>query len=200
MLALLRAVDLALDELVDERRNLGVAAGALQRAQLEAQRRGVRARFLAQRLQHRERVERPPLLELHLGIEHQPRHREARRLRDRAGEVRLGRREVARVERRARRDQRGNPGARGNVERLLGELSRLAVAAFEQRDDRRIELRARRALLLAAAHRAHFARQGRRPEREPQQRVAGRRNRATMSTSSRLSDSSTRYGGATNST
>ena len=48
-LALAHAVHLALHQLIDERRNLGVAAGALQRAQLEAQRGGVRARLLAQR-------------------------------------------------------------------------------------------------------------------------------------------------------
>ena len=101
--AFLGAVDLALDQLVDQRGDLGVAAGGAQRPQLQPQRGGVRAGLLAQRGQVGQRLGRAPLLELHLGLEHQPRHREAVHLRVRAREQRRGAVEIARFHRRARR-------------------------------------------------------------------------------------------------
>ena len=77
VIAFLRSVDLALHELIDEWRNFAIAACGLQRAELEPQRGRVRSRLLPQLPQHRERVERPTLLELHLRVEHHPRHGEA---------------------------------------------------------------------------------------------------------------------------
>ena len=69
---------------------------------LEAQRRGVRARLLAQGAQRCERFERLALLELHLRFEHQARHGEACNRRVGAREERLGDAELARRDSRAR--------------------------------------------------------------------------------------------------
>ena len=155
-LAFPHAVHLALDELIDERRDLGVATGALQRAQFEPQRGGVRARLLAQRAEDGERFERLALLQLHLGFEHQPRHREARHRRIGTREQRLGGGELAGGDRRSRAEQRRQARRLRYRERFLGELPRAAEAALEQRDDRRILLRARALLMLPLPVPAHF--------------------------------------------
>ncbi len=172
VIAFVGAVHLPLHELIDERRDLRVASRALQRAKLEPKRRGVRAGLLAQRLQHGERVERPPLLELHLGVEHHSRHGEASGLRRMAGKCASAVAIVARVERGAGRNQRRDAGRIRNLERFLRELARLPVAPLEQRDDRGVELRPHPRLPLAAAHRAHLGRQPRRTGRDAHERIA----------------------------
>ena len=150
-LAFRRSVHLALDELIDERRDLRVATGGLQCAQFEAQRGGMRAGLLAQHAEDAERFERLALLQLHLGFEHQPRHREARHRRVGSREQRLGGGELAGGDGRARAEQRGQARRLRNRQRLLRELPRAAEATLEQRDDRRILLRPARAPAAAAA-------------------------------------------------
>ena len=133
-----RAVGLALDELIDERRDLGVATGGLQRAQLEAQRGRVRACFLAQCAENAERLERVSLLQFHLGLQHQPRDREARHRRVGSREQRLGGRELPGGDGRASAEQCRQARGLRNAQRLLRELPGPAEAALQQRDDRRV--------------------------------------------------------------
>ncbi len=171
-LALACAVCLALDELVDDRRNLGVAAGTLQRAQLETQRRGVRAGFLAQRLQNGKRFARLTLLELQLGFEHQSRHGEALGLGVRPREHRLRCAELARVDRGTGTEQRRKPGRARNRQRLLGVLACATVSAFEQRDHRRVLFRAGAIALLLAPVCANFFGQREGPADDAEQQIA----------------------------
>ena len=172
IIAFLRSVRLAPHELIDQRGNFTVTPRALQRAQLEPQRRRVRARLLFQCLELRQRFERPPLLQVHLGVEHQTRDCQAARLHGGSGEVRFGRREVARVERCPRRHQRDEPGRSRDGEAFLRELTCLAIASFEQRDDSGIELRPCASFPLPAPELPDVARQRRHAQREPQQRIA----------------------------
>ena len=125
------------------------------------------SRLLAQRLEQPERFLRLALIQRHLGLQHQPRHREARRLRVGASEQRLGRLEVAHVDRGARGDDRIQARRSWNLQRLLGVLTRLAVAPFEQRYHRRILLRPRTLDLLLAPPLAHRRRKLHRPGDEP---------------------------------
>ena len=86
-------------------------------------------------------------------------------------EQRLGLRELAHVDGGARAEQRGQPARLRHRERFVGELARLAVAAFEQRDDRRILLAARALDVAAAPALAHLRRHPRDARREAQQQV-----------------------------
>ena len=170
-LALAHAVDLALHELIDERRNLGIAAGPLQRAQFEPQCRGVRARFLAQHAEDGESFERLALLQLHFGFEHQSRHRETRHRRIGARQKRLRGGELAGGDGGPRAEQRRQSRRVRYRERFLGELPRAAEAALEQRDESRIMLRAGALLMLALPVDAHFFRQPQRAPDDAQQHV-----------------------------
>ena len=155
--ALRRVVDLALDQLVDDRRNLGEAPRGGERAHLQSQRRSVQARLALELRELLERDARLVLLQRHVRLEHEPGHRRgsARPHPDVRAAPRP--REIAHVDRRARAEQRGQPARLRDGERFLGELPRLAVAALEQRDDRGILLAARAIEVAPAAALAHLA-------------------------------------------
>ena len=106
--ALCGVVDLALYELFDQHRNLAVPSRCLQRAQFEPQRSGVQPRFLAKLRKTHQGVARTPSFQRRLGFEHQPRDGETRQLRFRTCERRIDGVEVARLERRASRDERSD--------------------------------------------------------------------------------------------
>ncbi len=161
--ALRRIVDAALDQLIDQRRDFRLPAGRRERPQLEPERRGVQSRVALQFAQLAQRVAGLSALQRRFRGQHEARHREAAHARIRSAEVRQRRVEFAAVDRRARADQRRNAGRMGNRERLVRDLARLAVAAFEQRHDRRILLRARALDVAAAPGLLHFARQARDP-------------------------------------
>ena len=131
----------------------------------------MQARLAAEFGQLLERRARLLLLERHVGLEHQARHRQARRAGVRSREQRFGRVELVHVDGRARPDQRRQARRLRNRERLLRELARLAVPPFEQRDDRRILLAARAFDVAPAAALAHLARQPRDPPADAQQQV-----------------------------
>ena len=90
---------LALDQLIEQRRNLRPSPRRLQRAQFQPQRRRVHARFLAQLLQQPQRFQRLAVLERNLRGEHKPRHGKALRLRVGGREEPLRRVEVADIDR-----------------------------------------------------------------------------------------------------
>ncbi len=103
----LRAVEhFAPDQLIEQRRDVGPAPRCLQAAQLQTQRRRMHAGFAPQLAQRIERALRLSLLERDFGKQHQPGDRQARRLRVRAAEHRLGRIEIANVDGGARADNR----------------------------------------------------------------------------------------------
>jgi hypothetical protein len=147
--ALLGLVHLALDELIDERRDVAVPSGRAQRAQLEPQRRRVQSRFAAQIGEACERFAGLSALQRDLRLEHETRHREARHLCIGPREQRERCVVVAHVERRARADQRRHGRRLRDLQRLAGVLTGLAAAAFDQRDDRRVEAGPRALQLLA---------------------------------------------------
>ncbi len=164
-------VDLAFRELIQQRGHLRVAPRLHERAQLESQRRRVRAGIALELRQSRERFRGSALLERKLGLEHQPRHAQARRLRVRTSEQRSRSGEIARLERCTRADQCSESGRMRNRERFLGGLARAAVAPFEQSDQRRILLASRALDMLRLAVLAHLARQPRKARCESQQHV-----------------------------
>ena len=152
-------------------RNFRRTSGRRQRAQFEPLRGRVQPRLATQLGEARERVGRLSALERELRLEHEARHREIRRMRIGPLEHRGRRGEVARFERGARADQRRHGRRLRNRERFLRELARLAVAAFEQRDDRGILLGAKALELAPAPSLAHFLRQLRKAHRRADQRV-----------------------------
>ena len=104
--ALRRIVDLALDQLIDQRRDFRLAAGRRERPQLEPQRRGVQSRLALQFAQLAQRVAGLSALQRRFRGQHEARHRQAADARIRSAEVRSAPRRSRAVDRRARADQR----------------------------------------------------------------------------------------------
>ena len=93
-------------------------------------------------------------------------------------------------------DQRGKPRRARHFERLVGKPPRLAVAALEQRNVVPILLRAHLAVLRVVVVLGHVARQ--RSDRAASRRTPYTARIGAASDTNAFSDSSTRYGGATN--
>ena len=140
LLALRRIEHAALDQLLDQRRDVGEAARGLHRAELQPQCRGVHACFTPQRLEYPQSLLWLATLQRDLRGKRQPWNRQASHLRFRPAEKFFGARVLTHVERRTRANQCGDAGCARERQRFVGLLLRLAVASFEQRDRRSVEL------------------------------------------------------------
>ena len=155
--ALRRVVNLALHQLIDQRGNLGVPSRCRQRAQFEPQRCRIQSRFLLELREAGQCIDGLSSFERNLRFEHQSRHGETRCTRFRPSKRRFDGVKVSGLQRRARRDQRPDRRRSRDRERLVGELSRLAVPPLDQRHDGGVLLCPRAADLPPAAMVANIA-------------------------------------------